>query len=81
MFKNIALFWMVEFKIQCDFRWSQSLTPEFWLLSGSRDEPHTLKTQPERLKSAGWQPGLYSLLNELFSFRVNCTIDLRVTLT
>ena len=51
MFKNnSALFWMVECKIQCDFRWLQSLTPEFWLPSGSRDEPHTLKTQPERLE-------------------------------
>lgn len=34
---------MVEFKIQCDFRWLQSLTPEFWLPSESQDEPTHLK--------------------------------------
>lgn len=36
--------------MQCDFRCLQSLTLEFWLPSGSRDEPHTLKAQPEYLE-------------------------------
>lgn len=61
MFKNnSALFWMVEFKIQCDFRWLQSLTPEFWLPSESQDEPtHLKKLNLNAWKSAMQQPGLH----------------------